>query len=1012
VNLIFKINRLTIIEISFILIIGLISLTWFRGLLINTSDFVLPLDREKYFLATLSIWDDRFTTGFNNPLQIPNMLFGLFSTFTQKIGIPLLTYEMIIFYIWFAGSGISAYIFSRILNFGMIARISSSLIYMINPYALVLIWGIGQGQVQIEYTVLPLIIGLFIHGIINKKSIRYILGLQLLWFSLGLFGTQANVQLTLVYWVAIFIIFISYSLHKISKHDFSSFFNGTKFLTFSIIFFGLLNFYWLIPTIPQLTSYFQHYSGLAETAFSPNIEVYIQNSVFLNGAIRLMGYWAFNGAWQGGEYYTYASSYSSYLMIIISFLIPAMVILGIRKLKSKALLLIPLYFAGLFLIKGVHSPLGWINEYVFINFSLFQTGRNVIMTWGLLTALCTSLLFGLGVGSIYEWLSKHSKTIKLPFINIIGVSVILFLVIGLLGFPFFTGDIIRGPSANFTTVDARFEVPEYYYDFEKFIESEQGDFRILALPLHKAGNGFFNWTHGYVGPEPLVYFSNNPVVYSNNLSPMFKLLGESFGNHPIPKQSTADILSMLQIKFIVVHEDSEWNLIEAYRDQFYFSNLELINDVLDAPNIEFHHRIGKLAIYENTKHSEKIFVSTNLISLSDKFESIKDILPLNVLKPNSIIFSEDQAIDKSLLEEYSSAQIINLDNNSTSFYLPHNSRNDLFFYLPGIDALLLDDNMIYLYDATSNLLNSTEVFIWSANATIKDSLIKNDSSFEWKINFSSSNDRNFNIIFDSIDLSGKTIEFLIDGDGSNNPIAFQLYDNFGNHIGWNHVMDWEGVKRITLSLNSYDYSSSSPSLFQMNNTKSIAIYYYSKNINEDFTKIIITSLFLTTPSTDVWSKSNIISISGGQHELQLPEFQTGLGKIMVISSKEITPPHIDYEKLSPNEYRITVNNASSPFYLYFGETFDQGWKVYDENLPFLRIFSQEIISDENHFLVNGFANAWFINQTGTFSFTLYHSPQAFHDASLGITIVTFLLMVIIVFYKPTKYFLIRSFREK
>jgi len=74
-------NRSIIYELTIILCIGLISLSWFRGLLINESDFVRPLDREKYLIATLSWWDDRYYTGISNPLQFPNLLFGMFSAF-------------------------------------------------------------------------------------------------------------------------------------------------------------------------------------------------------------------------------------------------------------------------------------------------------------------------------------------------------------------------------------------------------------------------------------------------------------------------------------------------------------------------------------------------------------------------------------------------------------------------------------------------------------------------------------------------------------------------------------------------------------------------------------------------------------------------------------------------------------------------------------------------------------------------------------------------------------------
>jgi len=1003
-------NRSTIYELALILGIGLLSLTWFRGLLINTSDFVLPLDREKYFIATLSWWDDRYSTGVSNPLQFPNLLFGMFSAFTQYLHIPLLYYEMFIFYIWFAGSGISAYIFCKVLNLGRITRISTSVFYMLNPFALVLVWSIGQGMIQIEYTLLPAIVGLYIYGLIKNKGISYGLSLQLLWFALGFFGTSANVQLTIVYWVAIFLVYITYSIYKLIKLDLANLIKGTKFTIISIVSFFALNVYWLLPALSQMGQYFNYYSGVANVAFIPNLDAYRLNSVKLVDAIRLMGYWAFQGGWEAGQYYPWAQVYENAIMIFISFLTPLIVILGIRKSRGWSLLLIPLYLVGLFLIKGVNPPLGWLNEYVFINFSMFQTTRNVIVTWGLLVTFCTSALFGIGISSIYDKIcSINRNSIIIRRISGIFIFSILFLVIGVLVFPFWTGDVIHGPSANFTSVDVRFEVPNYYYEFKDFIESEKGDFRILTLPLHKAGNGFYNFSHGFIGPEPILWFSNRPVIYLNTLSPMHDLLANIFGKNPIDKDKISDILSMLNIRYIVLHDDAEWRLIKSYAPQFYYADEEIIRNMLNASNIQFERQIGKLVIYKNMNEGKHIYSPSNLVYLDDKFETIRDILPSGLIDKNSIIIDGDQKLNNSRFENDARIQVRKFDNKGIKFFAPDNLSSNIFFDSSELLNQIKLDKKIFNLDFANrtNFVNSENVSNWSADETAKDSIedyIDIETSQRiatWNIDLSILSDRNINFKLNPINLTiNHNIEITMDGDGSSNGITFQLYDSDGNHIGWNRKINFNGTEKIVLSLISYDFQSSYPSTvkFSFSKVNQLSIYYYNKNQKEEFSKLVFRSIEALRPSVNRWSGIQNISLLGGWHNIE-PIDGKAFGKVMITTSNELYSPNISFSKLSSNEYNVNVINATHPYYLIFSESFDQGWKVYDKSLPTFKMFLSPIISEKDHLQVNGFANAWYINKTGTYSLTLYFHPQSFYEITLSFTFISGVLMILIITWK-------------
>lgn len=108
---------------------------------------------------------------------------------------------------------------------------------------------------------------------------------------------------------------------------------------------------------------------------------------------------------------------------------------------------------------------------------------------------------------------------------------------------------------------------------------------------------------------------------------------------------------------------------------------------------------------------------------------------------------------------------------------------------------------------------------------------------------------------------------------------------------------------------------------------------------------------------------------------------------------ETTLPKIYFEKINPTKYRVRVFDARKPFVLVFSEAFNPSWKAFivrtnpkagevirsyfdgnvkeglHKNILFdtnsfqtLRMVS---LSDNNHFEINGYANAWYITPVDT-----------------------------------------------
>lgn len=99
-------------------------------------------------------------------------------------------------------------------------------------------------------------------------------------------------------------------------------------------------------------------------------------------------------------------------------------------------------------------------------------------------------------------------------------------------------------------------------------------------------------------------------------------------------------------------------------------------------------------------------------------------------------------------------------------------------------------------------------------------------------------------------------------------------------------------------------------------------------------------------------------------------------------------PDIKFKKLNNTKYEIYIKNAKTNFWLVFSETFSPDWRVQSSS-------GQEF----THFTVNGFANGYFINQTGDFTIELEYIVQQGIDKFRAISLLAFITIVVIAAFK-------------
>lgn len=103
-------KRKKLIDLTILLLIGLLSVTWFRGnFLINHGDQGYPLSPLEDFKNSLYFWNHLWATGFARTAGLANLFFYLFPLLTI-FKIPLAITEKLLYYFIFTFAGVFIYL--------------------------------------------------------------------------------------------------------------------------------------------------------------------------------------------------------------------------------------------------------------------------------------------------------------------------------------------------------------------------------------------------------------------------------------------------------------------------------------------------------------------------------------------------------------------------------------------------------------------------------------------------------------------------------------------------------------------------------------------------------------------------------------------------------------------------------------------------------------------------------------------------------------------------------------
>ena len=430
----------------FIIVISLA--TYFRWLsfsIFANSDYGFQFSYYLREIPSFSIWNS-FSFGSVYPLlwrlfEPGSLIFGIFG----KIGLDSnVADKFILMWFWIILSGVCSYLLVKKITKSGIGGLIGSFVFSYNTYFLAIN---TQGHLLLSTaSVFAVFFLLFFIKLIEEKKLYLAILTALFLFFTGASDIRI---LYIVLWVAFF-----YFIFSIKKPlNYKVFLKETFVSVLPIVFFLLLNVFWIFPALKT--------GSLAENN-------YLDRGLFggsyfdIQKALTL-----FHPFWTGGEINWFVTQ----KIPLYFWLIPIFALLGVVLNKRNKDILFFGFIAliGIFLTKEVGGPFGNAYSWLFNGFPGFSAFREASKFY-FLTALGYSVL----IGSFASWLWINWKEKKW---QVYGKYLLVFLISFL--FLWNTKSIISG------RIDSMFvprQIPQDYLIFKDFILNQDEFFRTFWTP--------------------------------------------------------------------------------------------------------------------------------------------------------------------------------------------------------------------------------------------------------------------------------------------------------------------------------------------------------------------------------------------------------------------------------------------------------------------------------------------------------------------------------------------------
>ena len=501
----------------------------------------------------------------------------------------------------------------------------AGLLYMINPFVYVRFMA-GQWGVLAAYALTPFAIKALI-DLLDTPNARNAVRLAILSTLVGLIQIQGFFLLLLALVIILAVRVIA------TRNDLTKLKETSKCLAVSALLFCSLNIYWLLPLLTARNSVISQVGSQDLLLFAP------KSTSTLGVAFDVAGMYGF---WRGG--YTYVPDIFSgwWVLFIVILLLATYGFVSHLEDKNRRWLVISLVLLSVIsfiLALGVAAPAtSGIFEWLWQHVLVVRTFRD---SQKFVALLCLSYAFLGGLG-----LNKLAETLKRSMKKFAKIGMIALIVVALAS-PLAYSFTIFGFYGQLGITD----YPQGWYEANKYLNQDKGDFNVLFLPWHEymdyswlpnrnkslgnAAQQFFD--------KPVIAGDNIEVsgIYSESTNPISKYVEFLLANSS-DVNNLGNLLAPLDVKYVILVKE------EDYQSYGFLYNQKDLKVLLDEPEI---------TLFENEHTTARAYAVDNVVYINNlkqylDLSKTQDVMQhLYVIGTATSASGSDEAAQLSLLKK-------------------------------------------------------------------------------------------------------------------------------------------------------------------------------------------------------------------------------------------------------------------------------------------------------------------------------------------------------------------------
>lgn len=934
-------------EILVIFILSFVPLLWFRGnQMILGHDSGFRLNPAEHLGNLLFGWHENANFGIDwslyhgfIPIQLPEAL-ASFMTGSIVWG------QRLAFVWWFLIIGLSMVVFTRYFfpakPFTLL-RLVAPVYWMFNFYILQA-WAIAERAKFSLYIALPLMIVIFFKTARNQVSIFT----GAAYFGLLFFFTNGGGSPPLYG-----AIFVTFGLLVV-------FFLVTNFRVYvrrislmALAFwcsFALFNAYWILPQVRLFSgNYAQAIEGRGGISGLIAWEQEISRHASIPNILRLQGF----PGWYDNPAHPYAVPYLTHPILIIFSWVP--VVAGIcaliflrKKFQKKdvpiLVFLLMLGAVGLFFTAGSHPPFGVFYTYLMRHVPGFAAFRSSFYKFAPTVYLPVILYFSYSITLIYHGLAQKIRRVGFNE-TLAGLAIAAGIV--LFHYPYLTGNIFRIED-SFTT---RVDVPPYVAQMSGFIRSNTTDRnRILLVP--PLDTGFINspidtYKWGFYSLDILQRIAANRSFLANDSNDngitglLYRALGERDTDTFIRLSQVAGVTHVLVRDDVMLSGEavgklraSEWN-----------------DRVSESPLFQEQYKMGEWTLYlvGLGAGAPAVYAASDIYEMLGNGSGDAYVVGHVLTGARPVLIKSKEAqqpfAPDSIKERFVEAEC---------YFCKLHEYTRL---LEAVTLPVLKNSRLPLLknrqsDQAAKAVRQTQGTLPEIDArlSLASLLLAQGNPEGYR--------RQLEEIVGIIDrLAGRDRDVY-----ANRAAAFA--EAHANTVRGQEAQTI--IKEIRSRLEPYVWRAQGD------------IYRFGVTVPE------AGSYRLWFKETEAYGDSIVVdgvtrSIGGplfleaGYHRIALtattPSSSDSIASPVFLrqpaeaAAREV--PNVTFTKVNPTQYEVKVEDATRSFWLVMNQRFDPRWVI----------SASGVRQQFNHLEANGFANAWHINKTGTFTLSLSFAPQ-------------------------------------